>query len=505
MANDTSSDYVLSSKSPSADRLFFLLLLFLTVISLVRIWNSATGALDLAGDEAHYWEWSRRPDLSYYSKPPGVSYLIMFGTAVFGDTVLGVRIPAIILSFLSSLVLYKLGAQLYNKTVGLVCGVSIQIVPLFTACGIGMTPDSPLMFFWILSLLFFHRALVTGSPWAWLAFAVSLGLGLLNKYAIAFFYIPVLVMVGLFPQNRRHLAKPWFYIAFLLSLLFFMPVVVWNSRHDWVTFRHDLGHANATDGFAISFGTLANFLSSQAGVITPLVLVFILYAVIKYRKRDSFCFWFCVPILAIFLLKSLHGKVQANWTLVAYVTGLISFSAYMVENYRGLSRFPKLVIIAGVGMAAAASILLHCPQITTQIRLPSGRNPWDRMLGWKQLGREVTAMSRDLQKPFFIFSDSYMTSSELAFYVEGHPTTYCANLGRRMNQYDIWPGFYGLVHYNAIYVSAGPMAEKLTQAFEQCQTRPLVLYDKRGRKIKEFQVYLCYDFRGMTFEEPTRF
>ncbi|MBN2445977.1 MAG: hypothetical protein JXO22_04595, partial [Phycisphaerae bacterium] len=42
-------------------------------------------AIDLAGDEAHYWEWSRRLDLSYYSKGPLVAYIIHAGRYLFGS------------------------------------------------------------------------------------------------------------------------------------------------------------------------------------------------------------------------------------------------------------------------------------------------------------------------------------------------------------------------------------------------------------------------------------
>ena len=41
----------------------------------------------------------------------------------------------------------------------------------------------------------------------------------------------------------------------------------------------------------------------------------------------------------------------------------------------------------------------------------------------------------------------------MAFYVKGNPFTYCINLGRRMNQYDLWPGFENFIGYNAIFVS----------------------------------------------------
>src|SRR5438046_10009583 len=59
--------------------------------------------LDLAPDEAHYWDWSRHLDWSYYSKGPLVAYLIRAGCALAGvwsrsltaSDMLAVRLPAV--------------------------------------------------------------------------------------------------------------------------------------------------------------------------------------------------------------------------------------------------------------------------------------------------------------------------------------------------------------------------------------------------------------------------
>src|ERR1700741_1963750 len=40
--------------------------------------------LDLSPDEAHYWDWSRHLDWSYYSKGPLVAYLIRAGCLLAG-------------------------------------------------------------------------------------------------------------------------------------------------------------------------------------------------------------------------------------------------------------------------------------------------------------------------------------------------------------------------------------------------------------------------------------
>src|SRR6478736_6713967 len=40
--------------------------------------------LDLSPDEAHYWDWSRHLDWSYYSKGPLIAYLIRAGCELAG-------------------------------------------------------------------------------------------------------------------------------------------------------------------------------------------------------------------------------------------------------------------------------------------------------------------------------------------------------------------------------------------------------------------------------------
>src|SRR5438445_728935 len=73
-------------------------------------------ALDLAPDEAHYWDWSRHLDWSYYSKGPLVAFLIRGGCELVGgfsndftnNQMLAVRLPAVLCGSLLLVSLYVL-------------------------------------------------------------------------------------------------------------------------------------------------------------------------------------------------------------------------------------------------------------------------------------------------------------------------------------------------------------------------------------------------------------
>ena len=71
--------------------------------------------IDLSGDEAQYWDWSRNLDLSYYSKGPLVAYIIRASCEMFGNTMPAVRYPALFFSVATSLVTYLLTKKLFDS------------------------------------------------------------------------------------------------------------------------------------------------------------------------------------------------------------------------------------------------------------------------------------------------------------------------------------------------------------------------------------------------------
>lgn len=497
-----------------------ILFIFLLSISLFRIYYITQGPLDLSPDEAHYWEWSRRLDWSYYSKGPMIAYLIYMSTSIFGDSVFGIRIMAVFFSALSSIFLYILGKRLFDEQAGLFSAILIQIIPLFSAFGILFTIDSLFIFFWILSLLFFYRSmfnvqrsttnssLIThhSSLMYWVLLGISIGLGLLTKYTMALFYPAAILFLLLLKEQRRVFLTKGPYIGFLISLIVFFPVIIWNAQHDWVTFKHTAGQVHMANGVQLSLKSFFEFLGSQLGVITPFLFIIMGVSLWKLRNQPegAFLFWFSIPIIAFFLLKSIQGKVQANWALPGYITGIIAFSVYSIKRFYSEGKSMKIFIVTAVLLSVIATSVGHYSSL---LSLPGKMDPTNRLRGWKDLGAEVTKIYEGMSavRPTFIFSDGYQMSSELAFYVKGHPVTYCINLGRRMNQYDLWPGFNNLLHYDAIFVRIGDavLPDQIAHAFEKVEKRVFTVYTKeKSRKIRDYSLFLCYDFKGIKEEKP---
>ncbi len=398
---------------------------------------------------------------------------------------------------------------------------------MFTPFGVIFTIDSPFIFFWILSLYIFWNAINSeGSKGngqglnytQWILLGISIGLGLLTKYTMAFFYLCAFLFL-LFSEKKYLLKSLKPYTALLISLLVFSPVIIWNFQHDWVTVRHTAGQAHVPEGLTISLKNFIEFLGSQIGIITPIIFVMMFYALFKLETKglqSGFLLYFSMPVIGFFLLKSVHGKVQPNWAMTGYITGIIAFAKYFMERGTKGKGQGRLLVIAGITFAILVTVIAHYPSI---IKLPPKLDPSSRVRGWKELGVEVGRIHDSMKNKgeVFIFSDRYQVSSELAFYVKGHPRTYCINLGRRMNQYDLWPDMNsdaakirqnkeGINNINAVFVRIDnvDMPTEVAEAFEKYDKRLLQVYD-RGHLLREYSIFICYNFKGIKTAMPERY
>ena len=484
--------------------LLLYLMAFLVGLSLFRIWYIVAVPNELSGDEALYWQCSRNLDWCYVTKGPGAPFCIWCMRMALGSTELGVRASAIILSFGSSLILYLLGSRLYNSRVGVFSAALLQVTPIFAFYGIGMTIDPPFIFMWLLSLLLMHWAWKAASLLPWVLLGLAVGVGILCKDTMAAFFLSVLLLLTFSPA-RRQLLSPWPYLALILCLAVISPLVVWNLHHDWMNFFHNIGQTQISGGLRIFPMQFLAFIGSQLGIITPLLLVMMVWALFKFRRQDPLSFWFSIPLLFLFLIKSLQGKVQANWALCCYLTGLISFSAYFLDRFSTLNIRQRKLTITAIAIAVFATIFLH---IACLIPFPSNMDPLKKVRrGSVQLGHEVARLAQNLKPQRFIFSDGYMTASLLAFYVDGQPTTYCVNLDRRVNEFDAWPTFHNLLGYDAVFVLRGDknMPSQLQDRFREYEKHLVKTRSTINETENIYSVFLCHDFKGMERVVPTRY
>ncbi|HXH09626.1 MAG TPA: glycosyltransferase family 39 protein [Alphaproteobacteria bacterium] len=487
----------------------------LLAVTALRLWYLQQGYLELSPDEAHYWEWSRRLDWSYYSKGPFVAYLIALSTAIGGATELFVRLPAVVLSCGTSFVVFRLCYALFSD-VPLAFGTAIllHIVPLYAAGALLMTIDPPLVFFWTLMLWWVYRAVTEARPLWWYAAGVALACGLLSKYAMGFVVLSLGLFLATSLQYRHWLRRKEPYLMLAIGAAGFSPVIVWNWQHSAVSLKHVMGQAELQQGFHLdlSLVTFGEFLGSQAVILSPLLFGWMLVAMglaarQAWRQRDDrwlLLFWGWAPTFTLMLLLSLRQKVQANWAAPAYITAFIGATASIAFVWRmKRERWARRGCLACVGLAGLLALTLtlafHEPLLFARLGLPASVDPMARLKGWRTLAAAVDALAARMPRPPFILSDRYQISSELAFYAATQPQTYNVNLGRRLNQYDLWNGLPALVGRDAIYVQPenATLPQALREAFQTCAEPQPVIVEEMGRELKRFYLFPCLGFSGM--------
>ena len=240
--------------------------------------------IDLSGDEAQYWDWSRHLDLSYYSKGPLVAYLIRASCFFLGETMPAVRLPALVLAVGTALCTYWLTRRLFgSERLALGAVAMAAIVPLYSAGSMLMTIDPPFFFFWALATCLAVAAIFYERKWAWSVAGVVAGLGVLTKYAMLEWPLFVLLFLLVDRQSRGKLktAGPW--VMGLIAVAFLTPIVIWNARHDWVSFHH----VSAQIGAHGTGGNTLAFLGSQLAAINPFVAGLMIAAVIYALRSKS--------------------------------------------------------------------------------------------------------------------------------------------------------------------------------------------------------------------------
>jgi len=211
-------------------------------------------------------------------------------------------------------------------------------------------------------------------------------------------------------------------------------------------------------------------------------------------------FW---PVWLFFLFWSLHTKVEANWSATAYPAGIM-LAALAVERFVHRDPRPRWRF-AWPALGAVVFILLHLQGF---IPFDSPKNPVHRLMGWQDLGVQVAKARDELgpEESVFVFGSEYGVTAELSFYVPGQKRAFCLAGGRKMNQYDLWPGPDSGMQ-NAVFVYKGQkdkVSERVLELFESVD-EPRVITSTHGKRTGQtFTIFLCRGYKGVWPEQEGR-
>ncbi|HID65961.1 MAG TPA: glycosyltransferase family 39 protein [Aquificaceae bacterium] len=477
--------------------MFKYVLVINTAFLIFRVLYVLLYPIDLSPEEAQYWDWSRHPDISYYSKPPMVAYMNFISTSILGNTEIGVRINAILLSFLLSLITYFFVKRIFDERVALISSTFPNLFVGYAINSVIFTTDSPLIFFWALSVICFYFAVEKNELKLWLLTGFLGGLAFLSKYS-AVFLLPsgILYILLVKPSLLKDLK---IYTSLVVAFILSLPVLIWNLERNFVSFKHVSSLATKSGSFP-NFASFGEFLGGQILLLSFLPFFFILLGWYKSLKakdnRLLFLTIFSFPIFLFFLVLSLKKRVYANWAGFGYYTAGILFAYYFLKT-------PRYLKITALILSAFLTLLVQFSPIIDYLGLknilPPNRDPTKVLIGWEDLGK---AVSKYYTGDELIFSTVYQISAEMAFYVKGNPRTYVFHIGR-YTQYYFWrEGIKEFKGKDAIFVNYGGVPKEVLRSFSDKELLEEVKVLWRGKEVRRFYIFRLKDFKGEFYEAP---
>ena len=456
------------------------------VIALFRL--IAAAHVPVIDDEAYYWLWSQHLSLSYLDHPPLVAWLDAI-TTWGGRAHWLLRLPAMLATVATTVLMYMLGRDLFDRSTGTRAAAMHLAVPVFAIQAVDAIPDPLLYAWWAAAMWSFWHA-VHGRRGMWWLCGLAAGGGLLSKY-------PMVVLLAAFaavlawPRYRAWWRRPGPYLALGVVLVLAAPIVLWNAGHGWASLHFWLD-ARQTSG-PISGKPLGKTLLDNAAVQFayggPLLFPALVWALWRSwrlgRQDERFAFlalagW---PMLLVVAAASLLGAAQGNWPAPAYLSGVVALAAFWPR------RIGPPALVSGLALSSLAMILVMlAPRMPPWLR-------WDELYGWREVTAEMERRADALAAPrgLLFLGKHYNQASYFGYNTRGRwPVT-----TGRVSMFSFWTppdrfaGWQGIAAVDA--------RDGIGELREDC--RHLVpLPDYRvtfpGGGGRRFLIFHCLEYRG---------
>ncbi len=343
-------------------------------------------------DDARHLSWG------YIAYPPitpffGRASLMLFGTSLAGFRFFASLAEAAAV-LLTGLMAREMGARRGAQIVA-----ALAAIPYCLSGGAVMQYVSFDYFSWVLAAYFVVRLLKSDEPCWWIGVGGAIGFGMMSKYTMAFFAAGI-VIATILTGARRFLKGKWLWCGVGISLLIFLPNLVWQARHKFVSLEF-LKTIHARD---IRIGFTSYFLPGQLSFILlafPICaagLYFCLFS--KQGRRFRAIGWMYLVPLAIFMIV----KARQYYLAPAYPMLYAAGSVWGQEWLARLRAEKAHMIRIAVRTALALDILL-----TAAVALPIEpiNSGWGRIamkingdyrdeIGWPELMQTVAQIRNSL-------------------------------------------------------------------------------------------------------------
>jgi 4-amino-4-deoxy-L-arabinose transferase-like glycosyltransferase len=371
-------------------------------------------------DDAHYLAWG------YVAYPPVTPFLARVALELFGVSLRGARFfPALaqaIAVLLTGLMARELGGK---RLAQIVAALAVAISPVSLSAGALLQYVAFDYLWWVLTAYLLIRLLRTEDPRLWLGIGAVLGLGMMTKYTMIFLVAGIVVGL-LLTDARRYLKSRWLWMGVALSLVIFLPNLIWQIQHNFISLDF-LHHIHARD---IRIGRANGFLPDQLKVSANLLTAPLWLAGLwfYFRMPDGKQFrmiaWMFVIPLALFVVAKGRGYYLAPAYPMLLAGGAVLEERWIHSLGMGWSRLVRAATFAALaigGIAVAAVVLPIAPMNSPWWKYASKVDgDFREEVGWPELVAEVArvrgSLPADEQRRTGILATNYGEAGAIDLY-----------------------------------------------------------------------------------------
>ncbi len=299
---------------------------------LLHLFVNLTGGYGYFRDELYYIACSENLAPGYVDHPPLSIFILWLNRILFGESIFALRfLPAVsgaFLIFLTALLVRELGG---NNRAQIIAALVIFVSPIFLAINdfYSMNAFEPL--FWMAASLLLIRILKSGNANLWIWFGIVTGLGLLNKYSMAFFVLALLIGSALSGHFKLLMNRQFLY-GMIIVFLIFLPHIIWQIIYNFPTLE-----------FITNAKQYKNIIMPPADFISAVILI---------QHPFSFPLWFA-GLFGLFVNKDLKAYKPFG------ITFLILLILFIVQNGKPYYLSPVFPVLIASGAVIFAKFSVH--------------------------------------------------------------------------------------------------------------------------------------------------
>ena len=448
----------------AARRPLVVAVLVIAAMTVLRIVYAS--AIELRTDEAYYWTWSKEGALSFLDHPPMIAWFVRYGTAIFGHTPLGVRFGGIVAMLVTQLLLADIVRRLTHDVRAIMFAVLMPEAALYYGLLMAkVAPDVAMIPFAVAMIWSLVRLAQSGDGRWWLAAGLFAGLSMLSKFT-AIMFAPAVAAFLLVPDWRwRWLRSPYPWLAVLVAIAAFSPVLIWNAQHDWASFRFQ--GVRATANYGISLRTIGDYIGLQFGLVGFVMLPVVLTGLVMtawrgYRTREPVAILLSTAVLVpflYFLFKSLTLRVGDTWPMFMWPVGFAAAAVNLVMLSR--EKWPARLIRSSLfwlktavvsGIAFVVIVFLY--YVAAPWNLLGKIDPIGAEAGYEQVAARAQA-ALDETGATWIATTDYRTYAMMRWLFRGRVPVIEINERGRFQEFRD-PGIDRIKGHAGIYVGREP-------------------------------------------------